>query len=225
MRRVSVIFLAVFWSLSIASGPAKAITNTGPAMGTTVFEDRLPITVSWALGPSEESQQIEFSIWPHPPDLSQFGAPNRTGDLAPSAASSPTFTIGPGWYLWRVQVRNTSTGEDVYGPNGYFIVLDALSKGEAAGYTRSAIRRHARHATISSVRCSRRGEVRAKCRFAAFLGDTVWVGRGRVFFSTQPQDNLTRFHYRFKVRRKNTYCLDVLHKSPRKCVKRQQWRL
>ena len=215
--------IALLW---LCCASAQAITNTGPANGTSVFEDHLPLTVSWALGPNEESRHIEFSIWSHPPDISQFGPPNRIGDLATGATSSPSLTIGPGWYLWRVEVHNTAMpGQALsYGPNGYFIVLDTLSASEAADYATRAIARHARHAKISGGSCAKTGVVTARCRFSAFLGDTVWHGKGAVSLSTVPQDNLSTFHYRFKVRRVNTYCLDIRHGSKHKCVKRKRWR-
>lgn len=94
----------------------------------------------------------------------------------------------------------------------------------ARSLTRNSIRNNAAPAFADPgyyrIACKRRGVARFRCRFSAFAGDSVVYGSGTVSLAQDAEFPRVRFRATFL----DEYCVAVLRRPVRRCVRRATWR-
>jgi hypothetical protein len=219
-------------AMALAAGKASAqsvATPTEPADGAAILDDS--VVLRWALDPAGHSRRLEVS---GRSETSFAGGPFLArADFSALDARDRAHLVGdlePGWYYWHVSSELCAsdefwdcTGGD-YGPTSSFAVLDTLGSGEAKAHFRDALLSHSnRYAKTYDVSCSSLDSLSAYCRGGAWIGDTSWFVKGKIFYSGDPDDNFRYYHYSLKGKRSDDYCLATRKRNRSKCVKKVRW--
>ena len=227
---------ALAFALVMPVGYALAAQPVSPPNGTIVREDE-NVVARWTLDASR--QEEAFAIyWASRPDRGADGGFSGFYDLdflAPQQTSYLFSRPAPGRYYWYIESYGCSEPPDefgfcfqdfVAGPTAFFGVLDLISVSEAKRYTRKVIRRGKRdYLNISKLKCRVKTDFKARCKFRAWIGDVSYKGKGILFYSSDDfEDNVDDFHWRYRVRYTNHYCLAVEDKSRAKCTDKKRWR-
>jgi hypothetical protein len=208
--------------LAMQVAHSLAATPVSPPTGT-IFREGENVVAHWTLDASS-GEEAEYIDWAPSPGLDPGGEFSSQeydyDDLEPQQTSYVFSRPSPGRYYWHID------STVFHGPTALFGVLDLISVSEAKRYTKRVIHRGKRaYLHISGLRCRVKTDFKAKCKFLAWIGDVSYKGKGALFYSKNDfDDNVDDFHWDYRVRYTNHYCLAVQNKSRGRCIDKQRWR-
>lgn len=230
---MTAVWAAAFLSGSTAAS-AQVATPIAPPNGTTLIGAH-SVVLSWDLPAGSSSETLSLAKRPETTyPGGPFLAPLSDAFLSEQDRAHLISNLEPGRYYWHVNASYCTEAPDEfgycnstssYGPVARFTNLDALGERDARLHVRDLVGDQiSEYVEISSNRCARVSKLRARCTFAAYIGDSGYTGRGIIFYGRDLRDNLRYYHFRFRVRAKDFYCRYGLHRPWRRCIRRQTWR-